>query len=253
MLTIKDLAQWRKLRAGARFRGRSLGFVPTMGALHEGHLSLLRRARRENDLTAVSVFVNPAQFNDKKDLARYPRTLAADAKLLVAAGADFLLAPPAGEMYPDGYRYRVGENAESLVLCGAHRPGHFEGVLTVVLKLLNLVKPDRAYFGEKDYQQYRLIKGMAEALFLDAEIVPCPIVREPDGLAMSSRNLLLGPEERALAPTLNLVLNSGSSLAGMKKALSKLGFKPDYVEERWGRRFAAAKLGKVRLIDNVEA
>ena len=253
MIAVKSVKQWRTLRAGGRFAGKSLGFVPTMGALHEGHLSLLRRARRENGLTAVSVFVNPAQFNDKEDLARYPRTLAADAELLKAGGADFLLVPAASEIYPDGYRYRVSENEESRALCGAHRPGHFDGVLTVVLKLLNLVKPDRAYFGEKDYQQYRLVRGMAEALFLDVKIVPCPIAREPDGLAMSSRNLLLGEEERAIAPALNMVLTSGAPLSRMKKALAKLGFEPDYVEERWGRRLAAAKLGKVRLIDNVEA
>ncbi len=253
MITVKSLKRWRTLRAGGRFGGRSLGFVPTMGALHDGHLSLIARARRENDIVAASVFVNPAQFNDKKDLARYPRTLAADTKMLAAAGADFLLAPNAGDMYPDGYRYRVDEKEESRLLCGAYRPGHFEGVLTVVLKLLNLVKPDRAYFGEKDYQQYRLIKGMAEALFLDVEIVPCPIVREPDGLAMSSRNLLLNEEERAIAPALNMVLGSKASIPNMKKALAKLGFGPEYIEERWGRRLAAAKLGKVRLIDNVEA
>lgn len=224
-----------------------------MGALHDGHLSLLARARRENDLVVASVFVNPAQFNDPRDLRRYPRPVAEDVKKLKAAGADYLLLPSAADMYPDGYRYRLNETADSLGLCGASRPGHFEGVLTVVLKLLNLVRPARAYFGEKDYQQYRLIKGMAGAFFLDTEIIPCPTLREADGLAMSSRNLLLEPEHRATAPALYKALRGGGSPAAIKRRLAALGFRPDYVEERWGRRFAAARLGKVRLIDNVKA
>jgi pantoate--beta-alanine ligase len=251
MKIIKGIRAWLDLRNSPAFEGRTVGFAPTMGALHEGHLSLLLRARRENDLAVASVFVNPTQFNDPRDLARYPRTLAADAARLRRAGTDYLLVPSAADMYPDGYRYRVNETADSALLCGAHRPGHFEGVLTVVLKLLNLVRPDRAYFGEKDYQQYRLIKGMADAFFLNAEIVPCPTVREADGLAMSSRNRLLEPRHRELAPLLNKLLRSKAPPARVKKDLAKLGFEPDYVEERWGRRFAAAKLGKVRLIDNV--
>lgn len=223
-----------------------------MGALHDGHLSLLGRARQENDLVVASIFVNPAQFNDKADLARYPRPLAGDIKKLESVGTDFLLLPSAGDMYPDGYSYRVTETRDSAGLCGAFRPGHFDGVLTVVLKLLNLVKADRAYFGEKDFQQYRLIKGMAAAFFLDTEIVPCPTLREDDGLAMSSRNLLLEPAHRELAPALYKALRAKGSPSEIKRRLAALGFKPDYVEQRWGRRFAAAKLGKVRLIDNVE-
>jgi pantoate--beta-alanine ligase len=156
-------------------------------------------------------------------------------------------------MYPDGYNYRVSENTDSLPLCGASRPGHFEGVLTVVMKLLNLVRADRAYFGEKDFQQYRLIKGMTEAFFLNTKIIPCPTVREPDGLALSSRNRLLKPGERALAPELNRALRSSARPARIMTELAALGFRPEYIEERWGRRFAAAKLGKVRLIDNVKA
>jgi len=252
MEIIKGTKAWLKLRAGRRFAGKTVGFVPTMGALHEGHLSLLLRAKRENDIAVASVFVNPTQFNDPKDLERYPRTLAADAKLLERAGTDFLLLPSPKDIYPDGYRYRVSETTDSAFLCGAHRPGHFEGVLTVVLKLLNLVRADRAYFGEKDYQQYHLIKGMAEAFFLATEIVPCPTVREADGLAMSSRNRLLAPANRTLAPALNRVLRSAAGPARIMKELKALGFEPDYAEERWGRRFAAAKLGKVRLIDNVK-
>lgn len=253
MQIVKGTRQWRTLRTGPLFAAEEIGFVPTMGALHEGHLSLLARARRENDLLVASVFVNPAQFNDPQDLRRYPRPVAEDVRKLEAAGTDYLLLPSAGEIYPDGYRYRVTETAESGALCGAFRPGHFDGVLTVVLKLLNLVRPARAYFGEKDYQQFRLIKGMADAFFLETEIIPCPTLREPDGLAMSSRNLLLAPEHRALAPALYKALRSGGSPAAVKRRLAGLGFKPDYVEERWGRRFAAAQLGKVRLIDNVKA
>lgn len=249
---MKGLRQWKTLRTGPLFAGEEIGFVPTMGALHDGHLSLLARARQQNDLVVASVFVNPAQFNDPQDLKRYPRPVAEDIKKLEGAGTDYLLLPSAGEMYPDAYAYRVTETADSSGLCGACRPGHFDGVLTVVLKLLNLVRPDRAYFGEKDYQQYRLIKGMAAAFFLDTEIVPCPTLREEDGLALSSRNLLLEPRHRQLAPALNKILRSKGSPGELKSKLAALGFKPDYVEERWGRRFAAAKLGKVRLIDNVK-
>ncbi|MCX5792987.1 MAG: pantoate--beta-alanine ligase [Elusimicrobia bacterium] len=250
MEIVEGTKKWLKLRT-SRCAGKSLGFVPTMGALHAGHLSLLRRAKNENGLAVASVFVNPAQFNDPRDLQRYPRTLSADIKMLESAGTDFLLLPSAHDMYPDGYTYRVSETTDSRELCGAHRPGHFEGVLTVVVKLLNLVRADRAYFGEKDFQQFRLIKGMAEAFFIGTEIIPCPTLREADGLAMSSRNLLLEPAHRALAPALNKALRSKARPAEIKRQLAKLGFEPDYVAERWGRRFAAAKLGKVRLIDNV--
>lgn len=250
---MKGTKKWLKLRTGPRFAGKTVGFVPTMGALHDGHMSLLRRAKAENDLAVASIFVNPAQFNDPRDLRHYPRTLAADIRKLEAARTDFLLLPSARDMYPDDYRYRLGETADSAALCGAHRPGHFEGVLTVVMKLLNLARPDRAYFGEKDYQQYRLIKGMAEAFFLPAKIIPCPTRREADGLAMSSRNALLTPAHRELAPEIYKALTSKAGPAQIKKRLAALGFVPDYVEERWGRRFAAAKLGKVRLIDNVKA
>lgn len=248
---MKGTAKWLKLRSGSRFAGKTVGFVPTMGALHAGHMSLLRRAKRENDLAVASIFVNPAQFNDKRDLERYPRTPAGDIKKLEKEKTDFLLLPGVRGMYPDGYRYRLNENSESNALCGAHRPGHFEGVLTVVLKLLNLVRADRAYFGEKDYQQYRLVREMAAAFFTGTRIIPCPTVREADGLAMSSRNLLLEPGERNLAPALHRALRSSAGPAQVKKKLAALGFEPEYVEERWGRRFAAAKLGKVRLIDNV--
>jgi pantoate--beta-alanine ligase len=252
MRIISTTAQWIKLRKTLKAQGRTIGLVPTMGALHEGHASLVRRSAKENDVTIVSVFVNPTQFNDKKDLAKYPRTPQKDAKLLSAAGADYMLMPEYDSLYPDDYRYRVSENKESAILCGAYRPGHFDGVLTVVLKLLCLAGADRAYFGEKDYQQYRLIAGMKEAFFLPVEIVPCKIVRESDGLAMSSRNALLTPENRKIAPQLNAALTGGKTAAQAKAKLAKAGFKVDYVQDIYGRRFAAAKLGSVRLIDNVK-
>ncbi|MFA5161655.1 MAG: pantoate--beta-alanine ligase [Elusimicrobiales bacterium] len=248
---IKSPAAWRKLREGA-LKNKTAGFVPTMGALHEGHVSLVRRSKRENDITLVSIFVNPTQFNDKKDLAKYPRALGRDMALLEKAGADYLLAPSYNALYPDDYRYKVSENKLSGTLCGAFRPGHFYGVLTVVLKLLNIAGAQRAYFGEKDYQQYLLVKGMAEAFFLKTKIVPCPTVREQSGLAMSSRNRRLEERHLALAPELCRALRGAGNAAAAKKTLQKLGFAVDYVEDRFGRRFAAAKLGDVRLIDNVK-
>lgn len=250
MRVIKDVPAWIRLRQGLP-PGETLGFVPTMGALHRGHVSLMERSRAENHATLVSLFVNPTQFNDPQDLKDYPRTFDADAARAAAAGADYLLAPEYAALYPDGYRYRVQEDRLSRCLCGASRPGHFDGVLTVVLKLLQLAGADRAYFGEKDYQQCLLIKGLAEAFFLKTKIVPCPTVREPDGLAMSSRNLLLSPAQRAAAPRFHQALKAGRSIPQTKKALAAAGFQVDYVEERQGRRFGAVKLGKVRLIDNV--
>lgn len=252
MRIITDLKRWAALRRNWRGKGFSVGFVPTMGALHAGHVSLVERSVREHDRTVVSVFVNPTQFNDENDLSRYPRTPRKDAALLSSAGADCLLMPDFSALYPDGYAYRVSESRNSRLLCGAFRPGHFDGVLTVVLKLLNLVSPDAAYFGEKDYQQYSLIKGMARAFFLAARIVSCPTVREEDGLAMSSRNALLSPAERNRATLLYKTLKEGKSASAARRRLQKAGFSVDYVSDIGGRRYAAAFLGKVRLIDNVE-
>jgi pantoate--beta-alanine ligase len=231
------------------------GFVPTMGALHEAHLSLVRRAKSENLRAWVSIFVNPSQFNDPADLARYPRPLEQDLELLRAAGCDLVFVPPAREIYPDSYRYRVSENELSLKYCGAGRPGHFDGVLTVVLKLLLLVRPERAYFGEKDFQQLQLVEGLVQAFFLDTAIVRHPLVREPDGLATSSRNRLLSADERKRAPALHRVL--AASVAGRQPAaeaaaaLARAGFEVEYVADHDGRRLAAVRLGPVRLIDNV--
>ena len=248
-LVWNTIAEWQDRRRV--LAGRSIGFVPTMGALHRGHASLVERCRRENEIVAVSIFVNPSQFNDPKDLDRYPRTLDRDLALLESLGADEIIKPAASELYPDGYRFRVEPDAGDLVLEGAHRPGFLQGVLTVVLKLLNLVRADRAYFGEKDYQQLRIVSDMAREFFLPTQIVACPTVREESGLAMSSRNMLLSPEARDRASSLFRVLTSAASPAEARAALEAQGFVVDYVEERWGRRLAAAFLEGVRLIDNV--
>jgi len=179
--------------------GKTIGFVPTMGYLHEGHLSLVRCSKRENDLTVVSIFVNPTQFGEGEDFDRYPRDLERDLKLLQREGVDIVFAPEAGDMYPKDFSTYVEETEISRLWEGEFRPGHFRGVCTVVTKLFNIVKPDRAYFGEKDYQQLQVIKRMVRDLNMDIEIVGCPIVREKDGLAMSSRNVYLSPEEREQA------------------------------------------------------
>jgi len=251
MEALKDIGAARKRFRKITRAGKSLGLVPTMGALHEGHLSLVRRAAEENDTVAVSVFVNPAQFDDPEDLKRYPRNFEEDRVILENAGTDLVFYPDAGDMYSDGYRYKVTEVEDSLLLEGAHRDGYFDGVLTVVLKLLNIVGADRAYFGEKDWQQFNLIRGMAGAFFLNTEIIPCPVVRENDGLAMSSRNARLIPSERELAPTFHRILVGTGASETKVTRLKKAGFIVDYVEEREGRILGAVHLGKVRLIDNV--
>ncbi|MBA4407301.1 pantoate--beta-alanine ligase [bacterium] len=249
---IKSVSEWRQIAESAELKGKKIGFVPTMGALHAGHESLIKRSVQENDRTVVSIFVNPTQFNDPKDFGNYPVTFDEDIQLIEKLNADFLFYPSAYEIYADNFSYRIEENELSKILCGAFRPGHFEGVLTVVLKLLNIIQPDRAYFGEKDYQQYKLIDGMCRVFFLNVEIIPCPTVREDDGLAMSSRNLLLKSEESAHAVNFPKLLQSNKSPQQIKTELENLGFKVDYIEEIEGRRFGAVHLGKVRLIDNVK-
>ncbi len=250
---IRDLDEARRRLRELRDAGLAIGFVPTMGALHDGHLSLIERARADNDRVVVSIFVNPTQYDDPADLAAYPRTLDADLKAAEAAGADLAVHPSYEELYADHYRFRVTEVEHSRELEGACRDGHFDGVLTVVLKLFGVVRPDRAYFGEKDWQQFELVRDMAHAFFLDVEVVSCPVVREPDGLAMSSRNVHLGAEERALAPKFHRVLSSGIEPDEMRERLLDAGFAVDYVERRGDRILAAVRIGKVRLIDNVEA
>ncbi len=244
---LRDIASLKRWRLNQS----AVGFVPTMGALHDGHLSLVDQAQKDDMTVLVSIFVNPTQFNQASDLEAYPNTLDADLAALDQAGVAAVYLPDFDQVYPDGYRYQVNENTLSQQLCGAHRPGHFDGVLTVVMKLFNLVKPERAYFGEKDHQQLQLIQGMVAAFFMDIEVVACPIIRESDGLAMSSRNLRLTPEQRALAPQLHQTMASGVPIQQMKQRLSDLGFVVDYLESHGGRLYGAAFLGEIRLIDNV--
>jgi pantoate--beta-alanine ligase len=248
---VTTVAAWRQLRAGHRSAGRSVGFVPTLGALHPGHASLFGAARRENDVVLASIFVNPTQFDDKEDFRLYPRTPERDGELMDRAGVDFLFLPDVDEMYPNGTAYTVSEDKFSRELCGARRPGHFTGVLTVVMKLLHIADADRAYFGEKDYQQLQLVRGMCEAFFIPTRIVGCPTVREPDGLALSSRNARLSPEERALAPGFHRALSTAPTADAARAAMESEGFGVDYVEDRGDRRLGAVRLGKTRLIDNV--
>lgn len=249
---MREVDQIRRRVTGYRRDGRSVGLVPTMGALHEGHLSLIRRARLENDRVVVTIFVNPTQYDDPADLERYPRTLETDLALAESCGADLVFHPEPETMYADNYRFRVTESPLSTELEGEHREGHFDGVLTVVLKLFNIIPADRAYFGEKDWQQLRLVREMAAAFFQPIEIVACPTIREPDGLAMSSRNVLLATEDRALAPEFFRALSSGASPDEITHRLAGAGFEVDYVERRDDRLLGAVRLGKVRLIDNVQ-
>ncbi len=249
---MKVVSSPAELKAYRKQLGESeVGFVPTMGALHAGHRSLLQRSVDENDVTVLSIYVNSTQFNNPDDLAKYPLTLSDDLKVAEEVGVDCVFTPDFEQMYPDNFAYRIVEQAFSTELCGAHRPGHFTGVLTVVMKLFNLVQPHRAYFGEKDFQQYQLIKGMAEAFFMDVDVVGCEIVREADGLAMSSRNLNLTPSNRLIAPALHEALQRKVSDEEVAKWLETQGFEVDYIQTKAGRRYGAASLGNVRLIDNI--
>ena len=257
--------------------GLKVGFVPTMGALHEGHISLINRAKKENDIVVCSVFVNPIQFNNPTDLEKYPRTPELDIEKLKNAGCDAVFMPSVEEMYPEKVEDHYDFGDLERVMEGACRPGHFNGVAIVVRKLFEIVNPDKAYFGEKDFQQLAIIKKMVCNLNMGLEIVPCPIIRENDGLAMSSRNVRLNEEERAIAPKIFATLNDAVSKkdsmspAEMREyALAKYAeikeFDVEYVEitdeinlqsiNNWNecehaRIFVALQLGPVRLIDNV--
>ena len=252
MNVYRNLHEWRAARASMT---GDIGFVPTMGALHEGHASLILRCREENDEAVLSIYVNPTQFNDSADLENYPGVTDTDLALADDLGVDAVLMPNYKDLYPDDFRFRVDETMFSRELCGRHRPGHFTGVLTIVLKLFNLVQPRRAYFGEKDYQQLLLIRDMCAALFVDVDIVPCATMREADGLAMSSRNALLDGPARALAPRFHELLVADLDDGTVSKQLAAAGFEVDYVETRDGRRFGAVSVvsrrSSVRLIDNV--
>jgi len=261
-------------------KGMTIGFVPTMGALHDGHLALVKRSKLENDLTVCSIFVNPIQFNNKEDLAKYPRNLALDSKLLEEAGCDLLFAPETTEMYPEGEPVKLDLDFGLLdkVMEGRFRPGHFNGVAIVVKKFFDIVHPTRAYFGKKDFQQLAIINRMVQVLELPVEIIPCETVRESDGLAMSSRNVRLTLAERKLAPiihqTLLLMKEKSEKLPvdelkawGTNTVQENPGFRVEYFEigdkeslmpiENWKNKdravaFVAVFLGEVRLIDNIE-
>ena len=213
MLTVQTVKELKEAVKAARAEGKSIGLVPTMGALHEGHKSLVDRCRKENDIVVVSVFVNPTQFNNKEDLRTYPRTEEADKALLEAAGCDIVFMPTVEEVYPepDTRVFNLGKVAE--VMEGAMRPGHFNGVAQIVSKLFMMVEPDRAYFGEKDFQQIAVIRQMVKEEDFKLEIVPCPIVREADGLAKSSRNVRLTPELRKIAPNIARILRESCDFA----------------------------------------
>jgi pantoate--beta-alanine ligase len=277
MRRATSIAAMRELARGWREQRRTIGFVPTMGALHEGHLSLVRASKRAADVTAVSIFVNPLQFGPNEDFTRYPRDLEGDAKLLESAGADALFTTTPDEMYPPGFQTHVVPGPLAEPLCGASRPGHFRGVATVVAKLFHAVAPHLAFFGQKDFQQVRVLAQMVDDLGFDLKVRVLPTVREPDGLALSSRNRYLTPEERRDAPALQRALAAvGASFDGGERDPARLvsagraelerckAFRIDYFEvrddrtlavpvrlERGGVAAAAAFIGKTRLIDNV--
>jgi pantoate--beta-alanine ligase len=275
--TIHTIEWMKQVARRARSEGRATGFVPTMGALHEGHLSLVRAALADCQPVIASIFVNPAQFGPNEDFQKYPRPLESDEQRLEAAGVEYLFAPEVVEIYPQDFRTWVNVEGLSERLEGRARPGHFRGVSTVVLKLLEIVQPQKAYFGRKDAQQARVLRQMARDLHLDTEIVVCPIVREPDGMAMSSRNAYLTPAERRAATILFRALDGARAsiargerdalriTAAMRELLrTEQLVEPDYAELVDGETLEpvtrlrasclallAVKIGPVRLIDNL--
>ncbi|HEX8743860.1 MAG TPA: pantoate--beta-alanine ligase [Thermoleophilaceae bacterium] len=274
MRTVRTVAELRAALAGRRANG-DVGFVPTMGFFHEGHLSLMRQARADCATVVVSLFVNPAQFGEGEDLDAYPRDEARDAELAAEQGVDLMFAPAHEEVYPPGFDTTVEVRGLTGILCGAHRPGHFRGVTTVVTKLLNMVQPDVAYFGQKDAQQATVIRRLVRDLDMQVRIEVLPTVREPDGLALSSRNAYLGDDERQRALALSRALeaagatvadgrrDAASVLAAARRELDARGVEPEYLELRSaddlspaervnGRTLlaVAARVGRARLIDN---
>lgn len=272
----KKIANMRAFVQAARRAGRSVGLVPTMGALHEGHLSLIRRSCNDHDVTVVSVFVNPTQFGPSEDFSAYPRDLERDAILAQKQGVSVVFAPEPREMYADDFSTWVDVEDITEGMCGEHRPGHFRGVTTVVCKLLNIVQPEHAYFGEKDYQQLQVIRRMVRDLDIPVDIVAVPTLREADGLAMSSRNAYLSPEERRAAPSIYaalqeaaaLVANGATGAQAIDLIDSRLResnvLRPQYVvavdpdtlaDKSAGHKpmvmAAAVHAGKTRLIDNI--
>jgi pantoate--beta-alanine ligase len=275
MTTVHTVAELRRALAPHRHQ-KTIALVPTMGALHSGHVALFETARRSADVVVASIFVNPSQFGDPADLARYPRTEAQDQRLAVSAGVDVCFAPSASELYPEGFATWVHVDGPARDLEGAHRPGHFRGVATICTKLFNIVAPQIAFFGQKDAQQVAVIRRLVRDLNLDLEIRVVPTVRDHDGLALSSRNAYLSAEQRAAAPTLYRVLKDCAAmikagetidavLADGRNVIARAGFALDYLEARHAltlepigtvkdgpvRVLVAAKLGTTRLIDNV--
>lgn len=272
--TVTTIRELRLATAAWRRYDENIGFVPTMGALHDGHLALVKKAQNLSAHTVVSIFVNPLQFNAVEDLSKYPRTLEADKAKLEQAGCDLLFAPTVEEMYPEGFAVRVEPGPLAEPLEGCYRPGHFSGMATVVVKLLLQTLPDYACFGEKDFQQLRIVEQLVRDLSIPTAIVPVPIVRDHDGLALSSRNALLSEEARALASNIPAVLfdtaehiragqDVAVSLEAGRNRLTAEGFKIDYFEladgktleplttpVRHARLLIALKLGRIRLIDN---
>lgn len=249
MNIVTELNEWINLRK--KISNQTIGFIPTMGNLHAGHISLCEQSKRENNITVVSIFVNPTQFNNQNDLAHYPRTFSEDIEKLEMAKVDYLFAPNSEAMYQDKYAVQIIETELSKELEGEHRPGHFNGMLTIVLKLLNLIQANKAYFGEKDYQQLLLVKKMVSSLFLSTEIVACETIRNEKGLALSSRNSKLDKDQLEMAAHFPALLHSHLDDEEVIAKLINLGFKVDYIVKKWQRRLGAVHLGDVRLIDNI--
>lgn len=251
MQIFNSLDSWIRFRKTLPEQ-KKIGFAPTMGNLHAGHASLFAVSKKENDYTATSLFINPTQFNNSDDFTYYPRTLDADLKIMEQEGIDFCLLPTEQEMYADGYAYQLHEQQLCQKMEGLHRPGHFNGVLTVVMKLLQLIRPTCAYFGEKDYQQYLLIDGMTKAFFMDTKIKSCPTIREKSGLPYSSRNNRLNTEQKKLAEIFATIFHQNLSCTQIINQLKAHGIGVEYVEEYQNRRYAAVKIGDIRLIDNYD-
>lgn len=280
MKLVSAITDMRSFSRKCREEGRAIGLVPTMGALHEGHLSLVSKAKAENDITVVSIFVNPTQFGPNEDLSKYPRDTEGDLQKLSPHKVDAVFIPDAGEMYPEGFSTSINIGHIGDILCGASRPGHFNGVATVVAKLLNIVMPGRAYFGQKDLQQTVIVKKLVRDLNLDVDIIVCPTVRETDGLAMSSRNAYLSRDERKTAAVLYRALRLGEEMITLNKAVkpalvlkeikqlinSETSVNIDYAEivdlnnletvediQSPVALCVAVKIGTTRLIDNIIA
>lgn len=250
MKIIQDIKEWHAIRKNLS-PNTTLGFVPTMGCLHQGHASLLKKSTEQNTITLLSIFVNPTQFNDLNDYQNYPKTLDSDFAIAKKYNVDYVLLPSENCMYPDGNQITLSTSHPfANILEGAHRPGHFNGVLTIVNKLLMLVRPSKIYFGEKDYQQYFLIQQLIKNYFIDTEIVLCSTIRENSGLPFSSRNTRLSEDEFKLANKIATIYQSNEGVGTIKDKITDLGVHIDYLEIHENRLFIAVKIGKIRLIDN---